>query len=106
MIYLIIVIILITTADLIWKKIQGESWLDKAQEKQQTRFKYMNQAILEEPDENMVWDAEKNRWIDMTQIKRMERYKEYRRSQGKGPTYEEWKAAREAERKSDAESSN
>ena len=37
---------------------------------------------------------------------RLERYREYRRSQGKEPTYEEWKAAREAEQRSDAESSN
>lgn len=37
---------------------------------------------------------------------RMERYRRFRRSQGKEPTYEEWKAAREAEQRSDAESSN
>ena len=92
MIYWIIVIIIILAGDLIWKQFQGKTWLDKAQDKQRTRFEYLNQAILEKPDKNKVWDAEKGRWIDLAQVKRMERYKEFRK--GKEPTFEEWKAAR------------
>ena len=94
MIYLIIGIIVI--AVLVVKNLQGESWLDEAQKKQQTRFEYMNQAILEEPDENKVWDSEKSRWIDMAEVKRKERYKEYRK--GKPPTFEEWKAMKEQQK--------
>lgn len=44
------------------------------------------------------WDAERQIWVDVEQQKRLERYNEFRKKQGKGPTYEEWKAAREAER--------
>lgn len=43
------------------------------------------------------WDAERQIWVDVEQQKRLERYKAFREKQGKGPTYEEWKAAREAE---------
>ena len=78
------------------KEHKESNWLDKAQEKQQTRFEYMNQAILEEPDENKVWDSEKSRWIDMAEVKRKERYKEYRK--GKPPTFEEWKAMKEQQK--------
>ena len=95
--YLIVGIIIIAAADLIWKAFQKGTWLDDAQKKQSTRFEYLNQAILEEPDENRVWDTEKGRWVDLAQIKRMERYKEYRK--GKPPTYEEWKAAKLAAEK-------
>ena len=99
MIYLIIGIIIIAAADLIIKKFHRGTWLDEAQKKQQTRFEYMNQAILEEPDENKVWDTEKSRWIDMAQVRRMERYKEYRK--GKPPTFEEWKAMKEQQQKNE-----
>lgn len=44
------------------------------------------------------WDAERQIWVDVEQQKRLERYKAFREKEGKGPTYEEWKAAREAER--------
>ena len=43
------------------------------------------------------WDEKKQIWIDQEKVARLERYHEFRKSQGKGPSYEEWKAAREAE---------
>ena len=99
MIYLLSIIAITAVANLILKSIQGGTWLDNAQKKQQTRFEYMNQAILEEPDENKVWDEEKSRWIDMTQVRRMERYKEYHKD--KPPTFEEWKAMKEQQKKNE-----
>lgn len=50
-----------------------------------------------ESKEKWVWDAKKQVWIDQVKEARLERYHEFRKSQGKGPSYEEWKAAREAE---------
>ena len=47
--------------------------------------------------EKWAWDVEKQIWIDREKESRKDRYHEFRKSQGKGPTYEEWKAAREAE---------
>lgn len=50
-----------------------------------------------------TWDEDKQIWVDVEQQKRLERYKAFREREGKGPTFEEWKAAREAERQKDAE---
>ena len=50
-----------------------------------------------ESDDKWEWDPEKRIWIDTEKKRRKERYEQFRRESGKGPTYEEWKAAREAE---------
>jgi len=71
-----------------------DSWLNKAQKKQNKRFDYMNEAILNK-DENKVWDSEKGRWIDKEEEARKERYRKYH--EDKPPTFEEWKAQREKE---------
>lgn len=47
------------------------------------------------------WDEKKQIWIDQEKEERLARYHEFRKSQGKEPTYEEWKAAREAEQNKD-----
>lgn len=54
--------------------------------------------LAEESARKWRWNQEKKIWIDQEKENRLRRYQEYRRSQGKGPTYEEWKAAREAEK--------
>ena len=44
-----------------------------------------------------VWDEEKQLWVDAKEQRRLARYKEYHKD--KPPTFEEWKAQREAEQK-------
>lgn len=56
--------------------------------------------ISNQSKEKWRWDEKKQIWIDREREARLERYQEFRRSQGKEPTFEEWKAAREAEQKS------
>lgn len=62
--------------------------------------------VSDQSKDKWRWDEKKQIWIDQEKEARQERYHEFRKSQGKEPTYEEWKAAREAERQSDTESSN
>ena len=65
--------------------IKESNWLTEAQERQDKRFENSAPPIRSAADR----DREK----------RLKRYQEYRRSQGNGPTYEEWKAAKLAEEK-------
>lgn len=53
--------------------------------------------ISDQSKEKWRWDEKKQIWIDKEKEARLERYREFRRTQGKTLTYEEWKAAREAE---------
>ena len=56
--------------------------------------------LIEESKRKWRWDEEKRIWIDQEKEARIKRYREYRKAQGKEPTYEEWKEAKlEAERK-------
>ena len=50
--------------------------------------------LAKESREKWVWDVKKQIWVDQEKEARLERYRAYRKSQGKGPTYEEWKAAK------------
>ena len=52
-----------------------------------------------EAEEKWAWDENKRIWVDKAKAARLERYYEFRKSQGKEPTYEEWKAARENEKR-------
>ena len=54
--------------------------------------------LVEESRQKWRWNEEKQIWVDQDKEKRLQRYHEYRKSQGREPTYEEWKAAREAEK--------
>ena len=51
--------------------------------------------LEEESRKKWRWDEEKRIWIDVEKEKRIERHKQWRREQGKGPTFEEWKAMQE-----------
>lgn len=55
--------------------------------------------LAEESARKWRWNEEKRIWVDQDKEERLQRYREYRRSQGNGPTYEEWKAAKLAEEK-------
>lgn len=55
--------------------------------------------LAEESARKWRWNEEKRIWVDQDKEERLQRYREYRKSQGNGPTYEEWKAARLAEEK-------
>lgn len=50
--------------------------------------------IKQESRDKWQWDEEKRIWIDLEKKARLERYRAYRESEGKGLTYEEWKAAK------------
>lgn len=65
--------------------IKESNWLKEAQERQNKRFE--NSA----PPVRSAADRDRER--------RLQRYREYRKSQGNEPTYEEWKAAKLAEEK-------
>lgn len=52
------------------------------------------QNMSTESREKWRWDPEKRIWIDREKEARIKRYQEYRKSQGKEPTFEEWKAQR------------
>ena len=49
------------------------------------------ERLSQESREKWRWDPEKEIWIDLEKEARMERYQAFRRSQGKPPTFEEWK---------------
>ena len=51
--------------------------------------------VVKESAETWQWDAEKQIWINVKEERRKERYREYHKNQP--PTFEEWKAQREAE---------
>ena len=51
--------------------------------------------LAEESQKKWRWDEEKRIWIDVEKEKRIERHKQWRKEQGKGPTFEEWKAMQE-----------
>lgn len=53
--------------------------------------------LEKESREKWRWDDEKRIWIDKDKEFRKERYHQWRKEQGKGPTFEEWKAQRERE---------
>lgn len=55
--------------------------------------------LAEESARKWRWNKEKRIWVDQDKEERLKRYREYRKSQGNGPTYEEWKAAKLAEEK-------
>lgn len=60
--------------------------------------------LSKESDEKWRWNEEKGIWIDTQKEKRQEKHKQWRREQGKEPSYEEWKKAKlESERKKDSE---
>lgn len=62
--------------------------------------------LIEESKRKWRWDEEKRIWIDQEKEARIKRYREYRKAQGKEPTYEEWKEAKlEAERKKNQDQS-
>ena len=48
--------------------------------------------LEEESRKKWRWDEEKRIWIDTEKEKRIQRHKQWREEQGKGPTFEEWKA--------------
>lgn len=103
---------------------RNKNWIESAEDRQQTRFDYLNphtQKAKEKqwttegwyydeakgewipPDYlksqakmDWVWDEDKQIWVEKKRKERLERYRKYR--EGKEPTYEEWKAAREKER--------
>ena len=54
---------------------------------------------MEEDAKKWEWDEDKLIWIDKEREARKERYSAFRKSQGKPPTYEEWKAAKLAAEK-------
>lgn len=51
--------------------------------------------LSKESEEKWRWNEEKRIWIDTEKEKRQEKHKQWRQEEGKGPTYEEWKAQRE-----------
>lgn len=57
--------------------------------------------LVEESKKKWRWDPEKQIWIDQEKEARLKRYQEFRKAEGKGPTYEEWKAAKLAAQKKD-----
>jgi hypothetical protein len=69
-------------------KNNDENWLDNAQDKNNKRFEYNNRNIIEASRARQEAERRKEE-----EAERIQRYKQYR--QGKEPTYEEWKAARE-----------
>ena len=50
------------------------------------------EQLSQESREKWRWDPEKRIWIDWEKEARLERYREYRKSQGLPLTFEEWKA--------------
>ena len=98
----------------------NKNWLEQAQNRQQIRFDYLNphtQKAAEKKwtSEGWYWDEEKQLWIapdylkteakrkwkwdekkkiwtDLDKKQRLERYREFRKREGKEPTFEEWKA--------------
>lgn len=52
--------------------------------------------IRNESNDKWKWDPEKKIWIDTEKQRRIDRYHEFRAKEGMPPTYEEWKAEREA----------
>lgn len=55
--------------------------------------------LAEESARKWRWNEDKRIWVDQDKEERLQRYREYRKAQGNGPTYEEWKAAKLAEEK-------
>ena len=56
--------------------------------------------VKKESDQKWDWDQKKRIWIDKEKAARNERYR--KAHEGQPPTFEEWKAAREAEQKQDS----
>lgn len=54
--------------------------------------------LSEESERKWRWDEEKRIWIDLEKEQRIERHKQWRKEQGKGPTFEEWKEQRMKEK--------
>ena len=52
--------------------------------------------VVKESAETWQWDATRQIWINVKQERRRERYREYHKNQP--PTFEEWKAQRDAEK--------
>lgn len=50
--------------------------------------------LSEESKRKWQWDEEKRIWIDLEKEQRIERHNQWRKEQGKGPTFEEWKEQR------------
>lgn len=87
---LIIIIAVIIVGIIILIFSSEESWINKAQKKQDKRFDYMNDHITAKDDPNKEWDPIKNRWIDKKEEARKERYREFHKDKPAG--YEEWRA--------------
>lgn len=51
--------------------------------------------LSKESEEKWRWNEEKRIWIDTEKEKRQEKHKQWRQEEGKGPTFEEWKAERQ-----------
>lgn len=69
-------------------QLKEENWLDNAQDKNNKRFEYNNRNIIEASKAKQ--EAEKRK---QEEAERLKKYKQFR--EGREPTYEEWKAARE-----------
>ena len=55
-------------------------------------------SLSAEAEKKWRWDPEKQIWIDIEKERRIERHNQWRKEQGKGPTFEEWKKQRLAEK--------
>ena len=83
----IIIVIIIGIGVLLSRR--EESWIDKAQEKQDKRFEYLNKPLLEGEDPNKEWDEVQHKWIDKEEEARKEKYKKYH--ENLPPGYEQWR---------------
>ena len=75
--------------------IKGDNWIDKAQEKQNRKFEYLNSPMLQVNNSNLEWDPDQSGWIDKAEEAKKERYKKHHDNSPQG--YDGWRAQQKEE---------